>query len=83
MPGRKLMWIVWPAFLAACALQLVVFAMVDPLEVQWFGRHLGWSRQAVYAGGFFLFWGGTMLSSALTALLGATEPEPEPEQAIR
>lgn len=30
MRTQKLMWIVWPAFLAACVLELVVFAFVDP-----------------------------------------------------
>ncbi|WBY02483.1 hypothetical protein PE066_02795 [Ramlibacter tataouinensis] len=69
MNGRKLMWIAWPSFLAACMLQMLVFALVDPLELNWAGRELAWSRQAVYAGGFFLFWAATLLSSALTALL--------------
>lgn len=67
---RKLLRIAWPAFLAASLLQVVVFAMVDPLELQWFGRELAWSRQAVYAAGFFVFWCAAMLSSTLTALLG-------------
>ena len=67
---RKILRITWPAFLAASLLQLVVFAMVDPLELNWFGRELAWSRQAVYAAGFFVFWCAAMLSSALTALLG-------------
>lgn len=70
MPIRKILRITWPAFLAASFLQLVVFALVDPLELQWFGRELAWSRQAVYAAGFFVFWCAAMLSSALTALLG-------------
>lgn len=69
MLGRRLMWIAWPGFLAACALQGLVFAVVDPLELQGFGRALGWSRQAVYAAGFALFWAATVLSSALTLLL--------------
>jgi len=68
--GRKLMGIVWPAFLAACLLQAAVFALVDPLELHWSGQELGWSRQAVYAAAFFLFWAAAMVSSALTALLG-------------
>ena len=67
---RKLLRVAWPAFLAASLLQLVVFALVDPLELQWFGRELAWSRQAVYAAGFFVFWCAAMLSSALSALLG-------------
>ena len=69
MFARKLMAIAWPAFLAASGMQVVVFAMVDPLELHWFGQHLPWSRQAIYAAGFFLFWGGATLSSALTVLL--------------
>ncbi|HYF20382.1 MAG TPA: hypothetical protein VEA40_21130 [Ramlibacter sp.] len=73
MLGRKLMWITWPAFLAACLLQLVVFAVVDPLELQWFGRELAWSRQAVYAAGFFVFWGAAAVASTLTLLLSRPE----------
>jgi hypothetical protein len=77
MTGRKLMWIAWPGFIAACALQAVVFALVDPLELEWAGHSLGWSRQAVYAAAFAMFWLAGMLSSALTALLGATAQEAE------
>jgi uncharacterized membrane protein YfhO len=65
-----LMAIAWPGFLAACVLQVVVFALVDPLDLHWAGEHLPWSRQAVYAFGFLLFWIAAMLSSALTTLLG-------------
>ena len=35
MWNQKLMWVVWPAFLAACILELVVFAMVDPQDMTW------------------------------------------------
>ncbi len=69
MSGRKLMWVAWPGFLAACVLQLVVFALVDPLELQWFGHQLPWTRQAAYAAGFFVFWIACTASSALTLLL--------------
>lgn len=77
MLGRKLMWIAWPAFLAASLLQLVVFAMVDPLELHWFAQQLSWSRQTVYAAGFFLFWGAAILSSTLTTLLARGGDEAE------
>lgn len=66
---NRLLWILWPAFLAACILELVVFAFVDPQELQWFGRDLGWSRQAVYTGSFFVFWAVNMGACALTTLL--------------
>jgi hypothetical protein len=76
MRGRTFMRIAWPGFLAASLLQVVVFALVDPLELQWAGEHLPWTRQAVYAAGFFLFWAVAMLSSALTALLaGPDDPD--------
>ncbi|HEX9718773.1 MAG TPA: hypothetical protein VGA59_03510 [Ramlibacter sp.] len=66
----KLMWVAWPAFLSACALELVVFAMVDPQDLQWFGQPVALSRQGVYTVSFFVFWAISGLSNALTALLG-------------
>nr|WP_255428161.1 hypothetical protein [Ramlibacter cellulosilyticus] len=55
--------------MAACLLELLVFALVDPMELQWFGRDLGWSRQSVYTTSFFVFWLVTMGACALTTLL--------------
>jgi hypothetical protein len=71
--ARQLMWIVWPAFLAACVLELLVFALVDPLEVHWSGQALGWSRQAVYTAAFFAFWLASMGACALSTLLRPPE----------
>lgn len=69
MLQQRLMWIAWPAFLVAGVLEVLVFAMVDPQDLQWFGQPLDWSRQAVYTVAFFVFWGITMVSSTLTTLL--------------
>lgn len=69
MIAQRLMWIAWPAFLAAAVLEMVVFALVDPSELHWQGAPLEWSRQAVYTLAFFVFWGITFASSALTTLL--------------
>ena len=69
MKMQKWMWIAWPAFLVAGMLKMLVFAMVDPQDLQWFGQPVGLSRLGVYTVAFFLFWGITMLSSALTTLL--------------
>ena len=66
---RKLLVIAWPAFISACALELVVFAVVDPLELQWRGHVLGWSRQAVYSVAFFAFWAAGVITASLTAVL--------------
>ncbi len=66
------MWIAWPAFIMAAVLEMVVFALVDPSELQWFGATLDWPREAVYTLAFFAFWLLTMASSALTALLSVS-----------
>jgi hypothetical protein len=75
MRSHKLMWIAWPAFLSACVFELFVFAMVDPHDLQWFGRPLALSRQAAYTASFFMFWAISMGSNALTVLLRKTPAE--------
>ncbi len=69
MLSQRLMWIAWPAFLMAGILEVLVFGMVDPQDLQWFGHPLELSRQSVYSLAFFVFWGITMFSSGLTTLL--------------
>ncbi|AOW13681.1 hypothetical protein LPB72_11930 [Hydrogenophaga crassostreae] len=69
MKARRWMWIVWPAFLMAAVLEMLVFAFVDPSEMHWQGHSLGLSREAIYTLTFFVFWGATVVSSALTTLL--------------
>ena len=74
MPAR-MMGIAWPAFLAACVLELLVFAVVDPLELVWSGHPLGWTRQGVYTGAFFAFWLVAGLACWLSTLLRTTPSE--------
>ncbi len=69
MKAQRMMWIAWPAFLVAGLLELVVFGLVDPQDLQWFGHPLALSRQGVYTMAFFVFWALTMVSSGLTTLL--------------
>ncbi len=75
MLQQRLMWIVWPAFLMAGVLEVLVFAMVDPHDIQWFGAPLEWSRQAIYTAAFFVFWGVTTVSGSLTTLLAMSRLE--------
>ncbi len=75
MWGKRLMWIAWPAFLVAAVLEMVVFALVDPSDLHWFGSPLALSREAVYTMAFFVFWGLTMASSALPTLLASPPSE--------
>ena len=66
---QKLMWIAWPSFLMAGVLELLVFAVVDPQDLNWFGHGFEMSRQATYTLGFFVFWFVTSIAGALTLLL--------------
>ena len=63
---QRAMWVVWPAFLAAIAAEVVFFALFDPLD---FNMRLSLSREAVYTFGFAAFSLLGMLSSTLTLLL--------------
>ena len=69
MLRERLMWVAWPAFLVAAVLEMLVFAVLDPESLSLFGERLAWSRYSVYTITFFIFWGMTMVSSALTMLL--------------
>ena len=69
MRAQRWMWIAWPAFLVAGLLEVLVFGLVDPQDLEWFGHPLALSRQAVYTLSFFAFWVLTMVSSGLTTLL--------------
>lgn len=69
MSAREIMGLAWSAFLTACLLELLVFAMVDPHDLHWTGQPLGWSRMAIYSAGFFAFWAVSAVGCALTVLL--------------
>lgn len=75
MRNLKLMRVAWPAFLAACVLELVVFAVVDPHDLHWAGQPVTLSRQSIYTVSFFVFWAISIGSNALTSLLAMTPAE--------
>lgn len=75
MLKQRLMWIGWPSFLMAGVLEMVVFSLVDPQDMHWFGHQLEFSRQGIYTLSFFVFWLVASLSSALTTLLSLSSSE--------
>jgi hypothetical protein len=67
---RLAMIILWPSFLMAGVLEVLVFAVVDPGELHWFGgASIDWPTQAIYTVSFLIFWGVISMAGALTALL--------------
>jgi hypothetical protein len=75
--GFKLraMAILWPSFIMAGVLETLVFALVDPTQLHWFGGELvKLSAPAIYTLAFFVFWGVIACAGALSRLL---EGDPE------
>lgn len=70
---QRALTILWPAFLMAGVLEMLVFVVVDPGDLHWFGGEaLDWSVQAVYTVTFLIFWGVISVAGALSALLAAS-----------
>ena len=67
--AHRLMWVLWPAFLAAGAAEAIFFTVFDPFDLHFFGAPLELSREAIYTLGFFGFWALGIASSALTVFL--------------
>jgi len=74
---QRIMWIVWPSFLMAGVMEILVFSMVDPEDLQWFGHQLEFSRQGIYTMAFFAFWLIISISGALSAMLSSQPSEPD------
>ena len=73
---QRALQILWPAFLMAGVLEMLVFALVDPAELHWFGGPaIDWPRQAIYSVTFLIFWALVSTAGALTALLLMPERE--------
>ena len=80
MSARPWLSVLWPGFLLACVLELLVFALVDPSDLRWGGAGLELSRQAIYTYGFFAFWALTAASSALTLAFLTTPGGPAKQE---
>ena len=71
-PVRKALQIAWPSFLMAGVLEALVFSVVDPSTLRWFGgTRIEWSAQAVHTLSFFVFWLVIALSAGISHALMA------------
>jgi hypothetical protein len=62
--------VLWPAFVAAGALELLVFAFVDPAALHLpDGSPLALARTTVYSLAFLLFWGAAAAAAAMALWL--------------
>ena len=68
--SRVALQILWPAFLMAGVLEVLVFALVDPRDLHWLGgAPIEASRQAIYTLAFMAFWAVIAAAGAITAVL--------------
>ncbi|MFG6488436.1 hypothetical protein ACG04R_17240 [Roseateles sp. BYS78W] len=74
--ARFAMAVAWSSFLSAGVLEALVFAVVDPADLRWFGgAQVDLSTQAVYTVSFLIFWGVIALGASLALLLVTLPPE--------
>lgn len=67
---RRIAAVLWSGFLVAAALELAVFAFVDPQTLHGLsGALLHASTTAVYSMAFFVFWAAGAAGAALSLLL--------------
>ena len=80
MPRSVREWIIvlWPAFMAACVLETLVFAGFDPHDIHLFGLTFESDRETVYSVAFLAFWAVTTVSSVITWILAQPAASTEP-----
>lgn len=68
--GQQVISVLWSSFLTAGVLEMVVFALVDPADLRWFGGEtIDLEPRAVYTLAFLVFWAVISIGSALSLLL--------------
>ena len=72
MKRRHILLIIWPSFVIAGLLEMLVFNAADPADMKGFGGLLTQlSSTGVYTIAFFSFWALGALGTALTLMLAA------------
>jgi hypothetical protein len=76
MPTTLRDWILvlWPAFFAACLLEILVFAAFDPRDADLFGWGLALEPISIYSLAFLAFWAITAATGVVTWSLTRSAP---------
>jgi len=69
MKYRLLICILWPSFLVAGMAEGLLFSVISPQDLLFFGYHPEISDEGIYSIGFFVIWTFCAFSSALTAYI--------------
>jgi hypothetical protein len=63
---KHIIWILWPAFIAAGMAEVVFFTVFDPRQLYLLGQPIELAAMTTYSIGFFLFWLLCIGSSLMT-----------------
>jgi len=63
---KHVIWILWPAFIAAGIAEVVFFTVIDPKQLYLLGQPVELAALTTYSIGFFLFWLLCIGSSLMT-----------------
>jgi len=66
---KHIIWVFWPAFIAAGISEIVFFTVIDPQQLYLWGQPVTLPAMSTYSVGFFLFWAICAVSSLLTWLM--------------
>ena len=69
MKSRLLIWSLWPSFLVAGMAEGLLFTVINPQDLLFFGHHPDIADEGIYTIGFFAIWIFCAISSALTAYI--------------
>ena len=67
--ANRVLWVLWPSFLVAAVAELIIFSLIDPVDLHVFNVPIEAERMPVYTLGFFFLWAITATASALTVFL--------------
>ena len=53
---KHIIWVLWPAFIAAGIAEVVFFTLIDPKQLYLLGQPMELPALATYSIGFLMFW---------------------------
>lgn len=66
---KQVIWVLWPAFIAAGIAEAAFFTLIDPRQLYLLGQPVEVSAIATYSIGFLLFWLLCIGSSLMSYLM--------------
>jgi hypothetical protein len=69
MKIHRYLLIIWPSAIGAALMEMLVFAVLDPMNIPQVENTPGMTAQDVYSMAFFVFWATISFACALTLVL--------------